>query len=670
MTETEVNPLELAFLKELDLPFSRKASLRVQYANQIGVSTLLNFLRASGVDEALIERGLNNLGSPTDPMDASASDDPLHIAQGQASRLPPYTPPREAQRVMPTDAPAPTSSSRPSTVAQALLKLGVQLTDEELTERNIELRLLKENRISDEQLARAYADKAGLEFVDLSYQHPDPHLKNLISEHLISSTRVIPLRQNPDGRYVFALANPKTLFVASRIEDQIDQDPIFAVCPASQIEAYIASMYDREHTFSSLRKESQQREESVDVDDDLNVEETTVSQTLTTILRDAINMRGSDIHLQATNGDTRVRIRVDGILHDYHAIPKNMHRAVLNHLRVRCKISSTSENKPQDASLTLDLGQKFVSMRVNIIPAAYGAKATIRVLPSPEEVKRLDSMHISPKNLELIQWALEQSTGIITISGPTGSGKTGSLYSMATHLDSPGISIFTIENPIEIRKPQFIQIELNPDVKNEEFKFVGEEALRAVLRQDPDVIIVGEMRDADTVRLAIQAAQTGHLVLSTTHSNSAAGTVSRLKERGADAFDLATTLRLMIAQRLVGRPCPRCSVQEPPTPEMFERIGGEVPEYILLSTGILEDGTECKKCNGSGIYGRIAIQEMLPVTAELREAVRANKSEEELEVLARKYGFRTLYEDGLDKVRQHLTTPQALNSVVSRKENL
>lgn len=646
----DLTTLEMTFLTAYDSNFADRLKLRRAYTASTSDLTLLGYLRAQGADETRIETTLNAMGIVTDPRDPNATDDPIDAAAR-------YGTPRSYRP--PSDAPTPASTSstgRVSTIASTLTEMGVMLEPFETTMPNIEQELLKAGRITEEQVADAYARTRGMQRVDLRRSPPDPAVRDELPDRFVIDNEVIPYRNGPDGSLICATSTLRTAFIGPRIEDRVHRPVEFVITTASDLRGHIDRVYNQSATFQNLQVESQRRartrtdEQRPEGGDD----DSMMAQTFNTILREALRQNASDIHIQPTKADTRVRMRVDGKLRELNRIPADLHRQFTNYLRVKGGISNTRDVKPLDAQIETDVGGRSVNIRVNLLPTVHGTKTVLRLLSTPDQIRPLTDLNLTPTNRDLLNWGLQHPNGILIISGPTGSGKTNTLYSMVRELDQPDVNITTIENPVEIRMDSVAQIQITPDAVNEDMRFTADEALRAVLRQDPDIILVGEMRDRATVKLGVEAAQTGHLVLATTHTNSAAESITRLSDLGANPFDLAPSLRLLIAQRLIRRPCPECTRPAPAPEGTF--TGTEIPEGTPVPTADPDRQATCRHCDGSGHVGRVAIMEILPVKGEVREAIRTKATEREVTTLARKYGFRTLREDALVKLAQGLTT--------------
>jgi type IV pilus assembly protein PilB len=657
--ETEL----LTTLQELDVLTAKEAiKLRVEYLTNRKYESLLSLLRERGHLEDTLRSALIRMGVPDGGIDETA--DPLHpliIDQHL-----PYAPPVQQEQIT---AAAPMFEFE--RLADALDRLGVPIDDDEWDMPDLEKVLLQKGTINDEILTKAHALHKGHQYVDLRRTPPDVSLKNRISENIINTQLAIPYAIE-DGILLVAVNNPSTVFVRNSIEDETGSRPTMVLAQKAQIKAYIDATYERDKAVDALKQESVAREETkrnrraedqADLPDDSNA----VTHFVETMIREASGQHASDIHVQPTAGDTEVRFRIDGEVGEYKRFPKNMHRAIVNRIRSMGELNNTGERKPQDAIIRYNERNLKFNLRCNIVPGNYGGKVALRLSRPPESIASLAETDLSAANFAAAEWALNQPNGMIVLSGPTGSGKTVFSHTLLKELNTPKVTIFTIENPIEIEMPGLNQIQINPEVPNEEMRTDYPDILRALLRQDPDIIMIGEVRDLITARTAVQAAQTGHLMITTIHSNSAAGVITRLLDMGIETFNLSSSLRLLIAQRLAGRPCPDCRYEMPTPKGLFDPIGGG-PDVITETNGRIggtrEDGMPiCRTCNGKGIVGRIGIHEMIRVTPNVERAIRERKSEKEIERLARKDGFRPLWEDALMKLRNGHTTLRLISGV-------
>jgi type IV pilus assembly protein PilB len=378
------------------------------------------------------------------------------------------------------------------------------------------------------------------------------------------------------------------------------------------------------------------------------------------ILSTAAAAGASDVHIEPHEMSLQVRQRVDGLLQEVLTIPKHLKDATISRLKIISGMDIAERRKPQDGRSRLKFEGNRIDLRVSTLPTQFGEKVVIRLLNSARAIMPLRGLGFSPDNLRLMEGFLSQPQGMILVTGPTGSGKTSSLYAALNSIKSSTNNIVTLEDPIEFQLPGVNQMQINAKAG---VTFAA--GLRSILRQDPNVILVGEIRDRETAEIALQAAQTGHLLLSTLHTNDAASTITRLFDLGIQPFLAASSLIGITAQRLVRRPCAACAVLERPSADSVEKIGGAAR---LRADGKWMVGKGCEKCGGSGTKGRMAIHEVLFVNDEMRELISARESDHAIRKAARRAGMRTLLEDGIEKAAQGLTTIDEVLRVVSHDE--
>ena len=378
------------------------------------------------------------------------------------------------------------------------------------------------------------------------------------------------------------------------------------------------------------------------------------------ILSDAASAGASDVHVEPQEKNLQVRQRVDGMLRDVLTIPHHMQDQTISRFKIMSGMDIAERRKPQDGRSRLRFEGRRIELRVSTLPTQFGEKVVIRLLNSDRAILPIDQIGFEPHPLKVMKSFLARPQGMILVTGPTGSGKTSTLYTALNSIRSSSNNIITLEDPIEFQLPGVNQTQINAKAG---VTFAS--GLRSILRQDPNVILVGEIRDHETAEIALQAALTGHLLLSTLHTNDAPGTITRLMDLGIPPFLVASSLLGIVAQRLVRRPCPACAVRRKPSAEQIEQVGGA---SRLRADGQWLAGAACEKCGGTGVKGRMAIHELLEINNEVRELINARASEQTIRNAARRAGMRTLFEDGLEKAAQGLTTIEEVLRVVSRDE--
>jgi type IV pilus assembly protein PilB len=400
-----------------------------------------------------------------------------------------------------------------------------------------------------------------------------------------------------------------------------------------------------------------------------------ISILLGIILTGPIHLSASDIHLEPREKDVKMRIRIDGMLQDVIILPLEIYRLLLSRIKLLAGLKLNIHDRPQDGSFSVVLPQKAakkpkeIEMRTSVLPADYGESIVMRIL-DPESLRSIEELGLREDLLKLFKREIKKPNGMIIVTGPTGSGKTTTLYAFLKYLQHPEIKIITIEDPIEYRLEGISQTEVHPE-KGYDFP----NGLRAIVRQDPDVILVGEIRDSETAEIAIQAALTGHLVFSTLHTNDAAGTIPRLISLGAKPSNIAPAINLAIAQRLVRKICSQCSLLEPITKEekkLIKKALADLPANLKSELDLknlekmsLRKARGCKYCNFTGYKGRIGIFEAIVVNEEMEDLILKNPSIPEIKRLAKKLGMVSMYQDGLIKVLKGITTIEEVERVAA-----
>jgi type IV pilus assembly protein PilB len=382
---------------------------------------------------------------------------------------------------------------------------------------------------------------------------------------------------------------------------------------------------------------------------DLTTGEEPIVVAVNEMIASAIEQNASDIHLGADDASLHLRYRVDGVLRPQQGPPKSAHDALVRRFKVMAQLDLTQTRKPQDGKIRFTHHGQAFDLRVSVIPTVNGESVVVRVLRPTNTFSSLDDLGMDERSLEVFDDAIGRPNGMILVTGPTGSGKTTTLYTALQALNTPDRNIMTIEDPVEIRLPMLRQTQVNSGAG-----LTFATALRSILRQDPDVVLVGEIRDEETAHIAVQASLTGHLVLSTLHTNDAVGAVQRLRDLGAEPFAINSALLCVVAQRLVRRVCERCAQPAPPT-DAERRLFG-----ITTDGAEYQRGAGCERCLGSGYRGRVGVYEVLRISPDIQQAIHDERSPSVIREIARRDGMRLMLADGLDKARRGLTTLEEL----------
>ncbi len=519
--------------------------------------------------------------------------------------------------------------------------------------------------VSEEDLIRAGAAEAGLEFVDLNEQPLDPEATKLIPESLARRHRVLALSYRGDTP-VIGMANPSDVFAVDDLRTLLGNDLHIVVCSAGQIAEYLSRVYrhDRETTLAAQTAASQTSagdETRVTEITDLHsvVEDAPIVKYVNLILRQALQERASDVHIEPSADDLRIRFRIDGVLHEITRSPKAIQGGVTTRLKVMASLDIAEHRVPQDGRITLTAGRREIDLRVATLPTVHGEKIVLRVLDKSSASLNLSELGFLPSVEKRYQIAYRKPYGTILVTGPTGSGKSTTLYATLNALNSPERNLITVEDPVEYQLRGVSQVQVNPKAG---LHFAN--ALRSILRSDPDVVLVGEIRDRETAVIAIEAALTGHLVLSSLHTNDAAGTPMRLVEMGVEPFLVGSALDCVLAQRLSRQLCENCQEDYSPTVEDLELIGFTEEDEPPNGSPRFRRAVGCQACSRTGYRGRIALQELLLVDEEMERAIIAHSSNDDIQRLALEQGMVPLRHDGLRKAALGITSVEEILRVV------
>ncbi len=506
------------------------------------------------------------------------------------------------------------------------------------------------------ELARFAADKFGFPLLDLAAFDDANILKNAIDRKLIATHRVVPLNKR-GNRLAIAIADPTNLRALDEIRFQtgLAVDPV--VVEENKLGPLVTKLSEStEETLRSFSTEEinlefsdEQAQEKADEAASLDVDDAPVVRFIQKMMLDAINDGASDIHFEPYEKSYRVRFRTDGILREVAAPPLVIKEKIASRIKVISRLNIAEKRVPQDGRMRLVLSKsRSIDFRVSTLPTMYGEKIVLRILDPTSASLGIDALGYEPDQKAVLLDAINRPYGMILVTGPTGSGKTVSLYTCLNILNRPGVNIATAEDPAEIPLPGINQVNVD-DKAGLTFPI----ALKAFLRQDPDIIMVGEIRDIETAEIAIKAAQTGHMVLSTLHTNDAPATLTRLMNMGIPTFNLASSILLITAQRLVRR---LCTCKRPLDTPVETLLNAGFTESDLDGSWVLYGPGECDRCKGSGYKGRLGLYEVMPVTEAIQRIIMANGTELDIAVQARKDGVNDLRRSGLLKVKQGLTS--------------
>ncbi|MBI4381759.1 MAG: type IV-A pilus assembly ATPase PilB [candidate division NC10 bacterium] len=528
--------------------------------------------------------------------------------------------------------------------------------------------LAKLGYISEEEISSFLSRQYGVPAADLSNIKIDPALTKLVPAELADKHSLIPLSRAGSVLTV-AMANPSDIFAIDDVKFVTGYNVKPMVAPESSIRNALNKHYETAGRARTSVKDVQQQEQPAADRDQLEVgevnlaelyqatEDSPVVKLVNLVLIDAIKKGASDIHLEPYEKGFRIRFRVDGVLYEAMSPLPSLHAAVSSRVKIMARMDIAERRMPQDGRIKVKLGQRELDLRISTVPTLFGEKVVMRLLNRSSLELDMAKLGFEPQALTTFEKAILAPYGMILVTGPTGSGKTTTLYSALTRLNRAETNIMTAEDPVEYNLAGINQVQAKPDIG---LNFPA--LLRSFLRQDPDIIMVGEIRDYDTAEIAIKAALTGHLVLSTLHTNDAPSTVSRLISMGIPPYLVAASLHLVLAQRLVRRVCVECR-QEVTVPAVaLQDIGFTEAEAKVL---ICYRGKGCMACSDTGYRGRIALFEVMLLNEEIREAILRGASAVELRELGHNHGMITLRESGLQKMRDGVTTLDEVARVTS-----
>jgi type IV pilus assembly protein PilB len=494
-----------------------------------------------------------------------------------------------------------------------------------------------------DQLAAALAEQAGLESVSADALVSTPEALELVDGSTAHTFRVLPLRVE-GNELIVALADPLNTAVLDDLGFATGRTLRAVVAESKAIEAAIRREYGEEQSLSDAVAAAAK---SLDGSGDPGASAPVV-RLLNSILHRAIRDRASDIHFETYEDDFRIRYRVDGALYEVESPPRHLASALISRIKVLSDLDIAETKLPQDGRIALAIDGRAVDLRVATLPGISGEGAVLRVLDRSAVSLDLKALGYEPRDEKLLRQMTRLPNGIVLVTGPTGSGKTTTLYAMLNEANDPTVKIITVEDPVEYDIEGVVQVPIHSDI-GVDYAAV----LRTVLRQDPDKILVGEIRDRETAATAIEASLTGHTVFATVHTNDAPSAITRLLDMGIEAFLLAATLETVVAQRLVRRVCPHCKQGFVPDEELLLELG---PDAKLLAGREVFFGKGCKECFHTGYLGRTAINEIMILDDDLRGLVLENASTAVVRDMARKHGMRTLREAGLAAVARGDTT--------------
>jgi len=547
--------------------------------------------------------------------------------------------------------------------------------------------LKEENLLGEEQLAKIIAAGNKIEFINLSGDMVEPAAAHMVTSQIASQHNLIPVKK-VDNKLLVAMSDPMDLIVRDQIELRTGCKVVPLAATPSAIRNAIRHHFDvrnaTRQAIASMRLKHNDGEDGSQtvpsIKQSLLVADDPVSKLAHSIITGAIDARASDIHFEPQEPDMRIRYRVDGLLHDTLDVPASVQQEVVSHIKILADMDISERRLPQDGHIAMGHDGHNYDLRVSSLPAVGGEKIVIRILDKNANRWSLEKIVTSSDNNDSFRSLIRNPHGILLLTGPTGCGKTTTLYSILQLLNTPEKNIVTVEDPVEYRLDGITQVQVRPSAGR-----TFATALRSILRQDPDIVLVGEIRDYETAEIAVSAALTGHLVLSTLHTNDAAGAISRLRNIGIPPFLIASALLGVVAQRLIRTICPKCKQTYTPSSEEIRLLSGAPAKSPTSNANspcdqkrkgkqnntkktdkeiLMYKGQGCENCYNTGYSGRKAIYEILCVSREIRKQITDTECDEAIKQQAIRQGMKTLREDGIEQVLNGQTTLEELLRVV------
>ena len=514
--------------------------------------------------------------------------------------------------------------------------------------------LVKIGAVTEEGLLEFLADLYGTLPADLRTFEPDVNLTKLIPGEVASKFMALPIARS-GRRLVVAMVNPANLFAIDDIKFITGYEVEARVATESSLKRALDRAYDSAGTMADVMKgmeedlsvieeeEASESEYSV-----ASAEEAPIVKLVNSLIADAVRKNASDIHIEPFEKQVRVRFRIDGVLHEMMAPPFKFKAAIISRLKIMAELDIAERRLPQDGRIKIKVLNRTIDLRVSSLPTIFGEKIVMRILDKANLNIDLEKLGFEPPAMKEFVSAIASPYGMVLVTGPTGTGKTTTLYSALSRINTPGVNVMTAEDPVEYNLDGINQVLVNEDTG---LTFAA--ALRAFLRQDPNIIMVGEIRDIETASIAVKAALTGHLVLSTLHTNDAPSAIGRLIDMGVEPFLVASSLNLVLAQRLVRRVCKACQRKVDLPSEVLRELQMS-PEDAR--TGTTTDGRGCLECNGTGYHGRHGVYEVMAVSQRVRELVLERAPSSDIKRLAIDEGMLTLRRDSLEKLKRGITS--------------
>lgn len=543
-------------------------------------------------------------------------------------------------------------------------KIDLALQESRKTGETLRQILIRQGLIPESQLMPYVAQSVGLPYLDISNYEINPEVIKLVPRDVIVKYKILPIFK-VEKNVTLAVVDPFNYLALDTVKKYLSSYLIKTVVTSEQnIGSLLKEFSGTSESIKELVKgvdlavfkTKTEVEKTKAKEKEASPEDAPIIKIVNLVVTDAVERGASDIHIEPEERLLKIRFRIDGVLYEQHSFPKDLHEAIVSRIKVLSELDIAQKRIPQDGRFGSLANEKEYDFRVSTFPGEHGEDIVIRILDKSGVILGLENLGLSKENLKSFDDLIQYPNGIILVTGPTGSGKSTTLYSALSKLNKPDTKIVTIEDPIEYQLTGICQSQVNPKAG---FTFAS--GLRSILRHDPDIIMVGEIRDLETAEIAIQAALTGHLVLSTLHTNDASGAPTRLIDMGVEPFLISSSVIGIMAQRLVRTICSKCKESYIPSTQLLEQLNFPVRDNKDIK---FFKGKGCSRCNHTGYSGRNMIAEIIVITDAIREEIMKRSTSEDIKKVAQKEGMKTLREDGYEKIKEGITTVEEILRVV------
>jgi len=542
------------------------------------------------------------------------------------------------------------------------------LTDQKSTGRKLGQTLIQNGFVTEEVMLDILSNQLNLPFIALKNFKFDNETVHALPETMARRYRAVVLKKETDGSYLVAMADPSDIFAYDEITKHLKTAIHQAVSKEAEILATIDSVYRQTDAISSLAEELGEELAESDFDleqlnEGVDITNAPVVKLLQTIFEDAVHVGASDIHIEPDDAVLRIRMRIDGVLQEQVMKEKRISTALVSRLKLMASLNISERRVPQDGRFNIKVKNKSIDVRLSTMPIQNGESVVMRLLDQSSDMLNLNLIGMNEELLKRFRHNISRPHGLVLVTGPTGSGKTTTLYSALNELNNPSKKIITVEDPVEYRLQRINQVQVNPQIG-----LTFARVLRTALRQDPDIVLVGEMRDAETAEIGLRAAMTGHLVLSTLHTNDAISTANRLLDMGAAGYLVATALQAIIAQRLVRRICDHCKTDY--TPDSHEQVwlNSQLKNSEQITN--FKHGQGCTQCNNTGYHGRIGVFEFLELDEKLEDALRRENTNDFTIAAKASDKYRPFSQQAIEYALSGVTTLEEVLRISSVVEDL